>query len=468
MTSTKSRSTTLPSCGQSKSSTTFRPRRCTFRRRTATYSPVPAALSAGRCVVDGTGTVELANSGNSYAGTTQVLAGTLAITGDANAMQSPITIVGGATLLMDAADAATMTSTFTVQTDGVLQIGTTASVTNVFPDAPSVIANEGTIRVLATERLQSVAGAGQVVVEYGTTTLAANGGFAGDLGVKSGAVAIVEDAAGLGSADTSVVVENGGLLQLVAGGAVAQTFDVNLGATLEVAAGHEFQESSRLAGDGQILGALSMAGTLAPGSSNSSTGSLAISENLTLLDTSRLEYQLGGTTAEMDFAALLIEGSAALDGILQVALVNGFTPSLDDSFELLTAVGSISGFFETLLLPELGSEFEWNVAYNDHSVLLQIGAAIEILPGDFNFDGIVDAADYTVWRDALGSTYSQADYDSWKSHFGQSAGGSSSQTAAVPAVPEPASLTLMLIAAMYFRPMCGRSARFFRIVGGFH
>src|SRR6202007_2157730 len=26
------------------------------------------------------------------------------------------------------------------------------------------------------------------------------------------------------------------------------------------------------------------------------------------------------------------------------------------------------------------------------------------LPGDFNHDGIVDAADYTVWRDSLGQT----------------------------------------------------------------
>ncbi len=32
------------------------------------------------------------------------------------------------------------------------------------------------------------------------------------------------------------------------------------------------------------------------------------------------------------------------------------------------------------------------------------GAIANALPGDFNADGIVDAADYTVWRDTLGST----------------------------------------------------------------
>lgn len=50
--------------------------------------------------------------------------------------------------------------------------------------------------------------------------------------------------------------------------------------------------------------------------------------------------------------------------------------------------------------------------------------------GDFNSDGIVDAADYTKWRDNLGSTTAlpndpngtpvgAAAYDTWKAHFGQ-------------------------------------------------
>lgn len=48
-----------------------------------------------------------------------------------------------------------------------------------------------------------------------------------------------------------------------------------------------------------------------------------------------------------------------------------------------------------------------------------IGGAI---PGDFNADSKVDAADYTVWRDGLGTTYSPEDYDVWVEHYGQSGG----------------------------------------------
>ena len=59
------------------------------------------------------------------------------------------------------------------------------------------------------------------------------------------------------------------------------------------------------------------------------------------------------------------------------------------------------------------------------------------LVGDYNESGTVDAADYTRWRDNLGTSnplpnrdsanagpISQADYTSWKSRFGQTGGGS--------------------------------------------
>ena len=44
------------------------------------------------------------------------------------------------------------------------------------------------------------------------------------------------------------------------------------------------------------------------------------------------------------------------------------------------------------------------------------------LLGDDNLDGVVDAADYVVWRRGLGTIYNQADYNVWRTHFGQTAG----------------------------------------------
>ncbi len=71
------------------------------------------------------------------------------------------------------------------------------------------------------------------------------------------------------------------------------------------------------------------------------------------------------------------------------------------------------------------------------------------LQGDFNRNGVVDAADYVVWRNGLGTTYTQPDYDVWRANFGAAAIGSGAtagpaSSANVP-VPEPASWVLFCL-----------------------
>lgn len=88
------------------------------------------------------------------------------------------------------------------------------------------------------------------------------------------------------------------------------------------------------------------------------------------------------------------------------------------------------------------------------------------LPGDYNDDGVVDAADYAVWRDQLGGAAAlpnddtlgvdMDDYDRWVSNFGQSLLGA----AAGVVVAEPSSAILVLISAAYMR-------RRVRLVGRF-
>jgi hypothetical protein len=68
---------------------------------------------------------------------------------------------------------------------------------------------------------------------------------------------------------------------------------------------------------------------------------------------------------------------------------------------------------------------------------------IAILPGDFNHDGTVDAADYIVWRKGFATgAYMQTDYDLWRAHFGRGAGSNSS----IEAIPEPMSAAIALLA----------------------
>ena len=76
------------------------------------------------------------------------------------------------------------------------------------------------------------------------------------------------------------------------------------------------------------------------------------------------------------------------------------------------------------------------------------------LYGDYDNNGVVDAADYTVWRDRLDSSavlpndvtpgeVTQADFEVWKSHFGERAdGGSGGGSALAAEVPEASSLVI--------------------------
>jgi hypothetical protein len=84
------------------------------------------------------------------------------------------------------------------------------------------------------------------------------------------------------------------------------------------------------------------------------------------------------------------------------------------------------------------------------------------LPGDFNKDGIVDAADYTVWRDGMGTKYNDDDYNTWVDHFGETASGGSAAAnspGANAAVPEPSSICLLLLAIMPIGARCYRHRR---------
>jgi hypothetical protein len=89
------------------------------------------------------------------------------------------------------------------------------------------------------------------------------------------------------------------------------------------------------------------------------------------------------------------------------------------------------------------------------------------IAGDYNQNGTVDVADYLLWRrdegttsalpnDPLGGTIGQAHYDQWREHFGQS---TSAGSAAAGAVPEPATLAMLIVGAIAIPKLIQRHAR---------
>jgi hypothetical protein len=71
----------------------------------------------------------------------------------------------------------------------------------------------------------------------------------------------------------------------------------------------------------------------------------------------------------------------------------------------------------------------------------QVTFTVAPLPGDFNNDGVVDAADYVLGRKSLSNA--QQSYDTWRANFGQTVGSGSSAIANA-AVPEPATAVMLM------------------------
>jgi hypothetical protein len=135
-----------------------------------------------------------------------------------------------------------------------------------------------------------------------------------------------------------------------------------------------------------------------------------------------------------------ISGAASIAGTLEVSLLEGYMPMAGDSFQILTAGGGRTGTFLNEVLPSLPSGLDWDLAYNPNSIVLSVVSTG--LPGDYNGNGVVDAADYVVWRKTDGS---QAGYNEWRTNFGRTAGsGSGGASPSLSAVPEPAGIFLVL------------------------
>jgi hypothetical protein len=224
------------------------------------------------------------------------------------------------------------------------------------------------------------------------------------------------------------------------------------GGSLEVLAG-------TVSGNGMISGDLNMiAGSVAAGPG---PGDLDV-KNFTLGGNAKLQVEIAGsTTGSVD--RLDVVGVADLDGVLEVALIDDYLPELGRQFLVLTASQIIDN----------GLTLSGPAADMFDMQIFSFGIVLEaVLAGDYSGNGVVDAADYTVWRDSLGHTGAalpadgtgdgvvyRADYSYWKTRFGDSAGVSEGAT-----VPEPGTwMTLGQLAVISLLVSRGRRTELWKV-----
>jgi hypothetical protein len=188
------------------------------------------------------------------------------------------------------------------------------------------------------------------------------------------------------------------------------------------------------------------------------------------------------TASDIDYeAAYLVDANGDGDiadgaGVYRNVVSPVLTPGVFQTISFTLDEGTIE--FDAGVLPEhrvfsnglsLLIQFNWGAAefgldanniVTVDNILMEF-LPIEALPGDYNGDGFVDAADYTVWRNHLGEEtedailnngngmggVDSADYLVWKDNYGEPGGEGGGGLAT--AVPEPSAAVLMLAGILF-------------------
>jgi hypothetical protein len=134
------------------------------------------------------------------------------------------------------------------------------------------------------------------------------------------------------------------------------------------------------------------------------------------------------------------------------------TLPLAKSLNLTPGAGAVRGSYLINVTFAGGSGGDWN---KTGSFTVKVG-----VPGDYNDNGVVDAADYVLWRkggplqfevDTPG-TVNAADYTAWRARFGKTTAGAGSGSVMITEVPEPTTLMFVVLGLLAI-PVFARMGR---------
>jgi hypothetical protein len=272
-----------------------------------------------------------------------------------------------------------------------------------FNNTGTVDAQSGTLTFGQTTA-QEVAGTltGGTWVMNGTTiNLGGGANSITTLGASSKVVMIGSSAAM--SAIDSVTQNDGhfehfGLRNFTTAGAFTNngTLIVNGGANFIVNPGSNLVNNGTIQGDSFVTasagGMIINNGTINPGNS---AGALGFTADFQQSASGQINIEIGGTVPGSQHDTLSAV-QAALNGTLNISLINSFNPGNLETFQIMTYSGRTGTFANVLGLHHSATE-RFHLQYNANNITL-----VNAFVGDFNIDGVVDSLDIDQLFDNIG------------------------------------------------------------------
>jgi hypothetical protein len=382
----------------------------------ANFTTTGNFTNSGTMTINGGSTFAVISSGNltNYHSTTKTLTGgTYTVGGTLSAAglnividAANITLNGTGKLVNSTSSANALGNLNTIASTGSLTLASNANFSTVgsFSNSGTLTVNKGSQFTVTTGTLTNLSGGtltGGTYTVGGTMQLpSANGGIASNaanltltgssakiLDGTSNALAGFNNNTGtltLASAATlttsasnfsnsgTVVVSRG--TTLTVGGtnnSYAQTAGTTTvdGTLMDAGTGAIIVTGGTIQGAGTLKANVSIGGgaTINVGDAGRA-GLLKITGTYTQLSTGTMNVSIGGTTVGTQFSQLKITGVASLGGTLTAALVNGFTPTVGQTFTVLTA-SSVAGTFSNSTIA-INSTEHFAVSYTSTGVVL--------------------------------------------------------------------------------------------------
>jgi hypothetical protein len=167
---------------------------------------------------------------------------------------------------------------------------------------------------------------------------------------------------------------------------------------------------------------------------------------------------LRGDLAFSSTSPLRVAGTADIAGG-ELKLIDGYTQpvnTISAPFPVLEVFGGIQGTLSTTVDSQLAAGmFLHSIAPVGNQLVIQVRSVGNT--GDYNTNGVVDAADYVVWRKTLNANVTPGsgadgnnsgvidagDYNVWRFNFGAVIGQAAGGSISVAAVPEPRAAVIL-------------------------